>query len=84
MKQLKPKLIAILVAGVATGALSGTALAAEDKRAPERAGEIQAKGDQQIRDWKAIDKNNDNLISPEEMEAWLKANPGPQAKKPGG
>src|SRR5262249_15035483 len=26
-----------------------------------------------VRDWKAIDKNHDNLISPEEMEADLKA-----------
>jgi hypothetical protein len=33
------------------------------------------------RDWSQIDKNNDNLIQPEEMEAWLKANPGPLGKK---
>ena len=26
----------------------------------------------EVRDWKAIDKNHDNLISPEEMEASLK------------
>ena len=26
----------------------------------------------EVRDWKAIDKNHDNLISPEEMEAALK------------
>lgn len=29
------------------------------------------------RDWSKIDTNRDNLISPEEMETWLKANPGP-------
>lgn len=29
------------------------------------------------RDWRQIDTNGDNLISPEEMEAWLAANPGP-------
>lgn len=34
-----------------------------------------------VRDWAAIDKNNDNLISPEEMEEALKA-PAPQAAKP--
>jgi hypothetical protein len=25
----------------------------------------------EVRDWKAIDKNHDNLIEPEEMEAYL-------------
>jgi len=29
-------------------------------------------------DWAKIDTNKDNLIEPEEMEAWLKANPGVQ------
>jgi hypothetical protein len=33
----------------------------------------------EVRDWAAIDKNNDNLISPEEMEAALKQN-APTAK----
>lgn len=32
-----------------------------------------------VRDWSQIDKNNDNLVQPEEMEAWL-AQVGPQAK----
>jgi hypothetical protein len=32
------------------------------------------------RDWSKIDTNRDNLISPEEMEAWLAANPGPAKK----
>lgn len=32
-----------------------------------------------VRDWSAIDKNQDNLISPEEMEASLKQN-APAAK----
>ncbi len=31
--------------------------------------------------WDVIDKNKDNYIQAEEMEAWLKANPGPGAKK---
>ncbi|MBA4286492.1 MAG: hypothetical protein C0434_13285 [Xanthomonadaceae bacterium] len=30
------------------------------------------------RDWSKIDTNKDGFISPEEMEKWLKANPGPQ------
>lgn len=29
------------------------------------------------RDWTKIDTNGDGLISPDEMETWLKANPGP-------
>jgi hypothetical protein len=31
------------------------------------------------RDWAEIDRNGDGLVSPEEMESWLKQNPGPQA-----
>lgn len=30
------------------------------------------------RDWSRIDTNKDGYISPDEMDAWLKANPGPQ------
>ena len=29
------------------------------------------------RDWAKVDANKDNLVSPEEMEAYLAANPGP-------
>ena len=29
------------------------------------------------RDWAQVDTNRDNLISPEEMAAYLQANPGP-------
>lgn len=32
------------------------------------------------RDWSRIDTNRDGLVSPEEMEAWLAANPGPLKK----
>ncbi len=32
------------------------------------------------RDWSQIDTNKDGLISPEEMEKWLAANPGPLKK----
>jgi hypothetical protein len=31
----------------------------------------------ETRDWSQVDANKDNLVSPEEMEAYLKANPGP-------
>ncbi|MBA2724306.1 MAG: hypothetical protein H0W48_03525 [Methylibium sp.] len=34
-----------------------------------------------VRDWAEIDKNRDNAVTPEEMEAYLKANPGPQRPK---
>lgn len=36
---------------------------------------------QRGRDWNQIDTNRDNLISPEEMETWLAANPGPQRSR---
>jgi len=36
----------------------------------------------EVRDWRAIDKNHDNLISPEEMEAALKQ-PSSQTGKSG-
>lgn len=51
--------------------LAGTALAADTKNTGTPA------ADGPGRDWRAIDTNKDGLISPEEMEAWLKANPGP-------
>jgi len=31
----------------------------------------------ETRNWADVDTNKDGLISPEEMEAYLKANPGP-------
>ena len=31
-----------------------------------------------VRNWADVDKNGDNAVTPEEMEAYLKANPGPQ------
>jgi hypothetical protein len=50
--------------GAATGTNAGRTASADAK---------------DVRDWDAIDKNNDNLIGPEEMEEALKAT-GPQAK----
>jgi hypothetical protein len=52
----------------------GAPMASEQKAA---AG---AEGTGKGRDWSQIDKNNDHAIQPDEMEAWLKANPGPLAK----
>jgi hypothetical protein len=49
-------------------------------RAATKAGQQAADPAMATRDWAAIDKNKDNLISPDEMEAYLKANPGPLAK----
>jgi hypothetical protein len=34
-----------------------------------------------VRDWAKMDKNKDNLISPEEMTAYIDAHPGPLAKQ---
>ena len=49
-------------------------------RAMTKSGQRAADPALATRDWAAIDKNRDNLISPEEMESYLKANPGPLAK----
>ncbi len=44
----------------------GSAMAAEPAKPPSTE-----------RDWAEVDTNRDGLVSPEEMEAYLKANPGP-------
>lgn len=36
---------------------------------------------EQGRDWTKVDTNKDGYVSPEEMEKWLKDNPGPGAPK---
>lgn len=60
---------------LAMSMLAGVALAADDKKSGAKS------PDGPGRDWSAIDTNKDGLISPEEMEAWLKANPGPLKAK---
>ena len=55
------------------------AQAADKKAAPAKPAAEKAKPE--TRNWAAIDSNKDGLISPEEMEAYLKANPGPLAPK---
>ena len=63
-------LATVLVLSPAAWAQSSTAKT--DKAAPA----TPASGERG-RDWSQIDTNRDGLVSPEEMEAWLKANPGP-------
>jgi hypothetical protein len=53
------------------------AAAAATKQAKPVAMAAAADKGSEVRDWAKIDTNKDNLISPEEMEAYLKANPGP-------
>jgi hypothetical protein len=48
-----------------------------------REGQQAAAGQGQGRNWDNIDKDNNNLVSAEEMEAWLQANPGPAAGSAG-
>jgi hypothetical protein len=71
-------------APMATEKEKGAPMATEkEKGAPmasEKKGAAGAEGAGKGRDWSQIDKNNDNAIQPDEMEAWLKANPGPLAK----
>jgi hypothetical protein len=70
--------------------VAGTAVAANDSKDPKPAAAkpaakpaatkpaAPAAAPVQGRDWSKIDTNGDNLVSPEEMEDWLKKNPGPQ------
>jgi hypothetical protein len=44
---------------------------------PAKAAPRAAAAKVETRDWAKIDTNKDNLISPEEMERYLKENPGP-------
>jgi hypothetical protein len=91
------KNVSMLALAGAFGALSGLALANEPVPKKDRtevsssklivpAGMSDrtkaqnAKG-AETRDWSQVDTNKDNLISPEEMEAYLKANPGPLKPK---
>lgn len=56
----------------------GAAASGETTATGGKAGRATSSAD--VRDWSKIDKNNDHLISPEEMEEALKE-PGPGAKK---
>lgn len=72
------RLIVLTIAAAATC----VTLAAEPKKpaakpAAKSASSATTAAAEKVRDWRAIDTNKDNLISPEEMEAWLKANQGP-------
>jgi hypothetical protein len=58
----------------------GAPMASEKGAAAQQKSAAGAEGAGKGRDWSQIDKNNDNSIQPDEMEAWLKANPGPLAK----
>jgi len=69
--------LAMLTLSVPLWAATSTAPAKKkDVKSPDH-------GSVEVRDWKAIDTNGDHLISPEEMEKYLHANPGPQQKKKG-
>lgn len=61
---------------------AGAAFAQNDKPAPKAAPKPvatpTASAPEKGRDWSQIDTNKDGYVSPEEMETWLKANPGPQ------
>lgn len=54
------------------------ALPVAAQQAPAKPAAAKPATTEQGRDWRKIDTNNDGYISPEEMETWLKANPGPQ------
>lgn len=75
--------IITLALAVSTGAglaaeAKDKAKAADKKSAKPAASAVAAAPTEKGRDWTQIDTNKDGYISPEEMDAWLKANPGPQ------
>lgn len=73
------KFCALAVALSASGAaLAGTGKPAT---AAETAAKSKSAGEYVTRDWAKMDKNKDHLISPEEMIAYIQANPGPLAKQ---
>lgn len=73
-------LVLLLAAGLAsTGALANEPKPAAAKPAAKAEKKASA-GAEKGRDWSAIDTNKDGLVSPDEMETWLKANPGPEKK----
>jgi hypothetical protein len=76
------KIATSLFIALSASTLSMTAIAADKKAAPAPTKAAQPAAQQeQGRNWAAIDTNKDGLISPEEMETWLKANPGPARGK---
>lgn len=75
MHTLSP--VACLVLGL-TLAAPAMAQNSPKKEAAKPAAAAAAATAEKGRDWRKIDTNGDHYISPEEMEAWLKANPGPQ------
>jgi hypothetical protein len=66
---------------IALGPVLGTSLALAQNAPPTKSGgKSDAKSEAKPtggRDWTQIDTNKDGYVSPEEMEVWLKANPGP-------
>jgi len=73
-------LLLILAAGsalAATPAQTSQTHASPHRTAEARSADAKAQTAPvgQVWDWSKIDTNKDNLIEPEELEAWLKANP---------
>jgi hypothetical protein len=66
---MKSTLIRSMLAGLCLAATAGS-VSAQTTNPPPTGG----------RDWTKIDTNKDGHISPEEMEKWLKDNPGPLKK----
>jgi hypothetical protein len=66
---MKSTLFRSMLAGLCLAATAGT-VSAQTTNPPPTGG----------RDWTKIDTNKDGHVSPEEMEKWLKDNPGPLKK----
>lgn len=70
---------AMVAISVVVATSQASAASDKEKATPKKADKPAAAAPaEKGRDWSAIDTNKDGFISPEEMDAWLKANPGPQ------
>lgn len=78
MKKLSIATLALtLVAGAAVAATPSSDTAAQAAGKAQKSTASPGTGAAEVRSWGDVDKNRDNLVTPQEMEAYLQANPGP-------
>lgn len=81
MKKQTPHTLIGAVLAASSLMVAGGAIAAAPKAEAPKAEASKSGGAPATRDWSQVDTNRDGHVSPEEMERYLKANPGPLAPK---
>ena len=79
MKKQTPHTLIGAVLAASSLMVAGGAIAAAPKAETPKA--EASKSAPTTRDWSQVDTDRDGHVSPEEMERYLKANPGPLAPK---